>query len=50
MCGSIIEVAFMAVKEEDLGGDLASSTGPTEETHFLHPVTPVHISGQSVVY
>ena len=33
MCGSIIEVAFMAVKEEDLGGDLASSTGPTEETH-----------------
>ena len=50
MCGSIIEVAFMAVKEEDLGGDLASSTGPTEETHCLHPVTPVHISGQSVVY
>ena len=33
MCGPIIEVAVMAVKEEDLGVHLARSTGPTEETH-----------------
>ena len=44
MFGPIIEVAVMAIKEEDLGDDLASSTGPTEETHCLHPDIPVHIS------
>ena len=49
MCGTIIEVSFMAVKYEDLGVNLASSTGPTEETHCLHPATPVHISRQLIV-
>ena len=44
MCGPIIEVAFMAIKEEDLGGDIGSSTGPTEDTHCLRPSIPVHIS------
>ena len=44
MCGPIIEVAVMAVNEEDLGVDLASSTGPTEDTHCLHTAIPVHIS------
>ena len=44
MCGPIIKVAVMDVKEEDLGVDLASSTGPTEETHCLHTAIPVHIS------
>ena len=44
MCGPIIEVAVMAVKEEDLWIDLASSKGPTEETNCLHPDIPVHIS------
>ena len=44
MFGPIIEVAVMAAKEEDLGGDLASSTGTTEEIHLLHPCIPVHIS------
>ena len=44
MCGPIIKVAVVAIKEEDLGVHLASSTGPTEETHCLHPATPVHIS------
>ena len=43
MCGPIIAVAVMAVKEEDLGVHLARSTGPTEETHCLHPSIPVHI-------
>ena len=49
MCGTIIEVSFMDVKEEDLGGHLASSIGPTEETHCLHPAIPVHISRQRIV-
>ena len=40
----LIKVAVMAVKEEDLWIKLASSTGPTEETHFLHSSIPVHIS------
>ena len=44
MCGPIIGVAYMFVKEEDLGVDLASYTGPTEETNCLHTATPVHIS------
>ena len=44
MCGPIIKLAVMAVKEEDLGIHLASSTGPTEETHCLHPAIPFHIS------
>ena len=44
MCGPIIEVSVMAVKEEDLGVDLASSTGPTEETRCLNPAIPFHIS------
>ena len=49
MCGPIIEVAVMAVKEEDLGVHLARSTGPTEDTHCLHPAIPVHISRRCVV-
>ena len=49
MCGPIIKVAFMAVKEEDLGVHLDSSTGPTEETHCLHPDIPVHISRRSTL-
>ena len=44
MCGPIIEVAVMAVKEEYLGVDIARSTGPTEETRYLNPAIPVHIS------
>ena len=43
MCGPIIEVDVVAVKEEDLGVHLARSTGPTEETHCLHPAIPIHI-------
>ena len=49
MFGPFVEVAVMAVKEEDLGVELASSTGPTEETHCLHPATPVHISRRRTV-
>ena len=49
MCGLIIGVASMSVKEEDLGFELASSTGPTEETYFLHPAIPIHISRRHVV-
>ena len=49
MCGPIIEVDVMSAKEEDLGVDLASSIGHTEETHFLHPAIPLHISIRSVV-
>ena len=49
MCGPIIEVAVMAVKEEDLGVHLASFTGPTEETHCLHPDIPVYISRRRIV-
>ena len=43
MCGPIIEVDVMAVKEEDLGVDLDISIGPTENNHCLHPAIPVHI-------
>ena len=43
-CGPIIEVAVVAIKEEEICIELASCTGPTEETHFVHPVIPVHIS------
>ena len=49
MCVPIIKVAVISVKEEELLIDLASSTGPTEETHFLHPAIPVHISQRCVV-
>ena len=49
MCGPIIEVAIMDVKEDDLGFDLSSSTGPTEETHCLHPDIPGHISQRRIV-
>ena len=49
VCRPIIEVDVMAVKEEDPCIDLANSTGPTEETHFLHPDTPLHISIRCVV-
>ena len=49
MCVPIIEVAVMAVKEEDLGVDLASSTGPTEDNNCLHPDIPVHIPRRHVV-
>ena len=38
MCGPITKVAVMAVKEEDMGVDIDSSTGPTEETYCLHPL------------
>ena len=44
MCGAIIKVAVMAVKEKDLGVHLARSTGPNEDTYCLHPAIPVHIS------
>ena len=49
MCGPIIEVAVMAVKEEDLWIELASSIGPTEETNLLHPTIHVNISRRCVV-
>ena len=49
MCGSIIEVDVMAAKEEDPWIEIASSTGPTEETHCLHPAIPVHITRRRVV-
>ena len=49
MCGPFIEVAVMAIKEEDLGVDLASSTDPTEETHCLPLSILVHISQGRVV-
>ena len=49
MCGTIIKVAVMAVKEDDLGVDLDSYTGPTEETYCLHLATPVHIYQRRVV-
>ena len=49
MCGPFIGVAVMAIKEEDLGVELASSTGPTEDTHSLHPAIHVHISQRRVV-
>ena len=50
ICGPIIKVAVMAFKEEDLGVDLASSAGPTKETHCLHPSIPVHISWRRTVH
>ena len=49
MCGPIIEVDVVNVKEEDLWIQLASSTCPTEENHCLHLAIPVHISGWRVV-
>ena len=49
MCGPFIGVAVMAIKEEDLGVELASSTGSTEDTHSLHPDIHVHISQHRVV-
>ena len=49
MCGPIIKVAVMAVKEEYLGVDLDISTSPTEDTHCLHLDIPVHISRRRVV-
>ena len=49
MCGPIIKVAVMAVKEEYLGVHLSRSIGATEETHCLHPAIPVHISQRRVV-
>ena len=49
MCGTIIKVAIVAVKEEDMGVHLARSTGPTEENHCLHPAIPVHISQRRTV-
>ena len=44
MCGPITKVAVVAGKEEDLGVDLARSTGPTGDIHCLHPAIPVHKS------
>ena len=49
MCFPIIELAVVAVKGEDLGVDLDISTGPTEDTHCLHPAIPVHISRRRIV-
>ena len=49
MCGPIVKVAVMDVKGEDLEFHLARSTGPTEETHCLHPSIPVHISRRRTV-
>ena len=49
MCGPITKVAVMAVKEEDMGVDIGSSTGPTEETYCLHPALSVHIPRRRVV-
>ena len=49
MCGPIIEMAVMDIKEEDLWIDLDISTGPNYKTHCLHPATPAHISQQSSV-
>ena len=43
MCGAIIKVAVMAVKEEDLGFHLARSTGSRKETHCLHLAIHIHI-------
>ena len=48
-CGPIIEVDVVAIKEEEICIELASCTGPTEETHFVHPVIPVHIYRRRVV-
>ena len=43
MCGPIIEVAIMAVKEEDLGVHLARSTGAIKETHcFIQPSLSIY--------
>ena len=50
MCGPIIEMAVMAVKEEDLGVHLARSTGARKETHCLHPAIPIHISRRRTVH
>ena len=50
MCGPIIEVAVMDVKEEDLGVHLARSTGAIKETHCLHPAIPIHISRRRTVH
>ena len=36
MCGPIIKVAVMVVKEEDLGYDIAICICPTEDNHCLH--------------
>ena len=43
MCGRFTKVTVMDVKEEYLGVELSISTGPTEDTHCLHPEIPVHI-------
>ena len=50
MCGPIIEVAAMAVKEEDLGVHLARFTGARKETHCLHPAIPIHIPRRRTVH
>ena len=49
MFGPIIKVVVMAFQEEDLGIELDRSTGPTEETHCLHPAIHVHISRRHVM-
>ena len=50
LCGPIIKVAVMAVKEEDLRVHLAISIGARKETHFLHPAIPIHISRRRTVH
>ena len=47
MCGLFIKVAFMAIKEIDLGVDLDSSTGPTEERliSFIQPYLSIYPKG-----
>ena len=49
MCGPIIDAYLMAVKEEDLLIDLASSTGPNEENNCLHPAITINISRRRVL-
>ena len=49
ICGPFIEVAVMAIKEEDLGCKLANSIVPTEDTRCLHPAILVNISQRRVV-
>ena len=49
MCGPNISVAVMDAKEEDLWIQLDSSTGHTEDTHFLHTAIPVYTYQRRVV-
>ena len=50
ICGPIIKVAVIAVKEEDLGVHLARYTDARKETHCLHLDIPIHISRRRTVH